>query len=74
MVSHAALKAITKLLIKRCFTDPTFFPGHAASIHCILDGKTSVVGNFGVLHPTVLRNFELPMPVSALEINLEAFL
>jgi phenylalanyl-tRNA synthetase beta chain len=32
------------------------------------------VGTFGVMHPTVLKNFELPFPVSAMEIELEWFL
>ncbi|KAF2433965.1 beta subunit of phenylalanyl-tRNA synthetase [Tothia fuscella] len=55
--------------------DPTFFHGHSASIHVKLDGgKDQIIGEFGVLHPTVLKNYELPFPVSALEINLEDFL
>ncbi|TKA75637.1 hypothetical protein B0A49_02326 [Cryomyces minteri] len=54
--------------------DPTYFAGHAASVHISLDGTSHVVGSFGVLHPTVLKNFELPFPVSTLELNLEAFL
>ncbi|KAI9685098.1 MAG: phenylalanine--tRNA ligase subunit beta [Bogoriella megaspora] len=56
------------------FEDPMFFPGHAASINLKLDGKTHLIGVFGILHPTVLKNFELPYPVSTLEINLEVFL
>ncbi|MCJ1469648.1 phenylalanine--tRNA ligase subunit beta, partial [Pseudocyphellaria aurata] len=39
--------------------DPTFFPGHAAAIHLRLGGKETVIGVFGILHPTVLENFEL---------------
>jgi len=54
--------------------DPTFFAGHAASIWLKLDGKAQKIGAFGILHPTVLKNFELPFPVSALELNLEVFL
>jgi phenylalanyl-tRNA synthetase beta chain len=54
--------------------DPTYFHGHAASIHVTIDGKESVVGQLGVLHPTVLKNFELPFVVSAVEMNLEVFL
>jgi len=54
--------------------DPTFFHGHSASIHALIDGKEHVIGEFGVLHPTVLKKYELPFPVSALEINLEVFL
>ena len=41
-------------------TDSTFFPGHAASINLKLGGKRHVIGVFGILHPTVLKNFELP--------------
>ena len=39
--------------------DPTFFAGHAAAIHVRVAGKKSIVGTFGILHPTVLENFEL---------------
>ena len=53
---------------------PTFFPGHAASIHVKVAGKEHVVGVFGILHPTVLEKFELKYPVSTLEINVEVFL
>jgi phenylalanyl-tRNA synthetase beta chain len=37
----------------------TFLPGHAASIYLRLDGKTVRIGEFGILHPDVLENFEL---------------
>lgn len=53
---------------------PTFFEGHAASIHLRLGGVTKVIGVFGVLHPTVLEKFELKFPVSVLEMNVEVFL
>lgn len=56
------------------FTDPTYFPGHAASIHVRIGGKEQTIGTFGILHPTVLEKFELRYPTSALEINIEAFL
>ncbi|EFQ98028.1 phenylalanyl-tRNA synthetase subunit beta [Nannizzia gypsea CBS 118893] len=54
--------------------DPTYFPGHAASVHLRMDGKESIIGSFGILHPTVLDNFDLKYPVSALEINIESLL
>ena len=54
--------------------DATFFPGHAASIHVQIGGKESVIGVFGILHPTVLEKFELRYPVSTLEMNVEIFL
>ncbi|RMJ25758.1 hypothetical protein PHISP_03363 [Aspergillus sp. HF37] len=53
---------------------PTYFPGHAASIHVRIAGKEQNIGTFGILHPTVLEKFELKYPTSALEINVEAFL
>ena len=43
------------------------------------DGKgksapvAACVGKFGVIHPQVLKAFDIPFPVSALEINLEPF-
>ncbi|TGO57054.1 hypothetical protein BCON_0070g00260 [Botryotinia convoluta] len=54
--------------------EPTFFAGHAAAIYLRLGGKEVRVGEFGILHPTVLDKFELRYPVSTLEINLEVFL
>ena len=44
--------------------DGTFFEGHSASIHVSLKDdsgklKQIVVGEFGILHPTVLKNYEL---------------
>ena len=54
--------------------DPTYFPGHAASIHVCIGGKDQVIGSFGILHPTVLEKYELKYPVSTLELNVEAFM
>ena len=54
--------------------DPTYFPGHAASIHVRIGGKDKVIGSFGILHPTVLEKYELKYPVSSLELNVEAFM
>ncbi|KUJ12688.1 phenylalanyl-tRNA synthetase [Mollisia scopiformis] len=54
--------------------EPTFFAGHAAAIYLRIDGKQARIGEFGILHPTVLDKFELRYPVSTLEINLEVFL
>ncbi|CZS93586.1 hypothetical protein WAI453_001125 [Rhynchosporium graminicola] len=54
--------------------EPTFFAGHAAAIYLRVDGKAERIGEFGILHPTVLDKFELRYPVSTLEINLEVFL
>ncbi|EER45082.1 phenylalanyl-tRNA synthetase subunit beta [Histoplasma capsulatum var. duboisii H88] len=54
--------------------DPTYFTGHAASVHVRISGKDHVIGSFGILHPTVLGKFDLKYPVSTLEINIETFL
>ncbi|KAI9045718.1 phenylalanine--tRNA ligase subunit beta [Aspergillus affinis] len=54
--------------------DPTYFPGHSASVHVRIAGKDHVIGAFGILHPTVLEKYELKYPVSTVEINIEAFL
>ncbi|KAM4055344.1 b3/4 domain-containing protein [Hirsutella rhossiliensis] len=54
--------------------EDTFFAGHAAAVYLRLGGKEQRIGEFGILHPTILDKFDLRYPVSALEINLEVFL
>ncbi|KAF4440197.1 phenylalanyl-tRNA synthetase, beta subunit [Fusarium austroafricanum] len=47
--------------------DATFFAGHAASVYLRLGGKERRIGEFGILHPTVLEKFDLkcvPIPIS----------
>ncbi|TPX37609.1 phenylalanine---tRNA ligase [Synchytrium microbalum] len=51
-------------------SNPTFFPGRCADVYY----NTMKVGTFGVLHPTVLINFKIDSPCSALEFNIEPFL
>ncbi|KXS21742.1 phenylalanyl-tRNA synthetase [Gonapodya prolifera JEL478] len=51
-------------------THPTYFPGRAADV--VYGGQ--VIGNVGVLHPDVVKNFGLPYAVSALEMQVEPFL
>jgi len=50
--------------------DPTYFSGRAAEI--VAYGQ--VVGSLGVIHPDVVTGFDLNLPCSALEINVESFL
>nr|XP_057936382.1 phenylalanine--tRNA ligase beta subunit isoform X2 [Doryrhamphus excisus] len=50
--------------------DSTFFPGRCAEI--FVQGKS--VGRLGVLHPHVISNFELTLPCSAVEMDIEPFL
>ena len=52
------------------YADSTFFPGRCAEIHA----KEKMIGKLGVLHPDVLTAFELNMPASAVEIDIEPFL
>jgi phenylalanyl-tRNA synthetase beta chain len=39
--------------------EPTFFEGRAAAVFLRVEGKTRRIGEFGVLHPTVLEKFGL---------------
>jgi len=50
--------------------DSAFFPGRSADI--MLYGQ--VVGSLGVIHPDVVTDFDLNLPCSAVEINLEPFI
>ncbi|XP_067307391.1 phenylalanine--tRNA ligase beta subunit [Pseudorasbora parva] len=50
--------------------DSTFFPGRCAEIFS--RGKS--IGHLGVLHPDVISRFELTMPCSAIDIDIEPFL
>lgn len=49
--------------------DATFFPGRCANVYAL----GNKIGQCGVLHPQVVSAFDLAMPVSALEINVELF-
>ena len=59
--------------------DATYFPGRSAHIFLrYIDSvsgerKAGQIGSFGVLHPSVLENFELGHPTTAIEFNLEPF-
>lgn len=50
--------------------DPTYFPGRCASI--MLKGKN--IGTLAVLHPDVLKNFELNLPCAVLDMAMEPLL
>jgi len=55
----------------RACEDPTYFDGRCASVR----GPGDVdLGRLGVVHPDVLKAFELTMPCSAVEITIEPFL
>ncbi|MEE6515583.1 hypothetical protein FKM82_024455, partial [Ascaphus truei] len=79
-VIHGLLDRIMQLLAVRpggdtgyqitAAQDPAFFPGRCAEI--LADGRS--IGKLGVLHPDVITRFDLTLPCSALEINVEPFL
>uniref|UniRef100_A0A8C4ZKA3 Phenylalanine--tRNA ligase beta subunit n=1 Tax=Gadus morhua TaxID=8049 RepID=A0A8C4ZKA3_GADMO len=64
-ISDVVLKDETKGIVYS-----TFFPGRCAEV--FVCGVS--VGRLGVLHPDVIQRFELTMPCSALEMDLEPFL
>jgi phenylalanyl-tRNA synthetase beta chain len=64
-----------RYFVERDDSVPSYFPGRGARI--VLekaDGTQLVVGGMGVLHPLVLKNFELSYPASVMELNIEPFL
>jgi len=55
--------------------EPTFFPGRSAIVkYRTAKGNVIQIGSLGILHPEVLKNFQINYPGSAVEINLEPFL
>ncbi|XP_048845163.1 phenylalanine--tRNA ligase beta subunit [Brienomyrus brachyistius] len=50
--------------------DATYFPGRCAEIFA----RGMSIGHLGVLHPDVVSRFELTMPCSALDVDIEPFL
>ncbi|CAK9137143.1 unnamed protein product [Ilex paraguariensis] len=50
--------------------EPEFLPGRQASIIC----KGKQIGTFGIVHPEVMDNFDIPDPCSFVELNIESFL
>ncbi|ELT99894.1 hypothetical protein CAPTEDRAFT_158835 [Capitella teleta] len=54
----------------RATQDASYFAGQCADI--VVRGES--IGKIGVLHPEVIQKFDLTMPCSAFEINLEVFL
>ncbi|XP_041120220.1 phenylalanine--tRNA ligase beta subunit-like isoform X3 [Polyodon spathula] len=61
---------ISDVVLKDETRDSTFFPGRCAEVFA--HGQS--IGRLGVLHPDVINKFELTMPCSALDIDIEPFL
>lgn len=55
---------------------PSYFPGRCADIvlHRMAQQDEVVIGQFGILHPDVINQFDIPYVCSAIELNLEYFL
>jgi phenylalanyl-tRNA synthetase beta chain len=56
--------------------DPTYFKGMCAEV-VVKDTATNTetsVGTLGVVHPSVLKNFEVTYPCTAVELNMEALM
>ncbi|XP_065176367.1 phenylalanine--tRNA ligase beta subunit-like [Sycon ciliatum] len=51
-------------------SDPTYFPGRCASV--MVRGEK--IGTLAVLHPDVLKNFELNLPCAVLDLAMEPLL
>ncbi|KAI9219054.1 phenylalanyl-tRNA synthetase beta chain [Blastocladiella britannica] len=76
-IIHGVLGRLMKMLnvplseysIRESFSE-TFFPGRQADV--VYQGQ--VIGQFGILHPEVVTAFEVNLPVTVLEMNLEPFL
>ena len=54
--------------------NPTFFPGRCADVMLVKKGEEGTpkkIGTFGVLHPEVLKAYDIAYPTSALEMDLE---
>ena len=48
----------------------TYFPGRAADVLLTTpDSPQKVIGSFGILHPNVLKNFDVQYPASCVEID-----
>uniref|UniRef100_A0A8C9MHG0 phenylalanine--tRNA ligase n=1 Tax=Serinus canaria TaxID=9135 RepID=A0A8C9MHG0_SERCA len=60
---------ISDIVVKDPNTGTAFFPGRCAEVFA----KGQSIGKLGVVHPDVITKFELTMPCSVLEINIEPF-
>lgn len=56
--------------------NPTYFPGRGAKVwfRSVEGGEAVEIGSIGVLHPEVMKSFEIPYAASYVEINIEIFL
>jgi phenylalanyl-tRNA synthetase beta chain len=54
--------------------DPAFLPGRCAGVLLARGGQSTQLGTFGVVHPEILKNFDLPFPCSVVEFEVESLI
>jgi len=69
------IKSIVEALLKQLRVDyelkPTSHPSFIENRAVLITWRKNIIGSFGEIHPKVLQNWNLEMPVIAFEINLE---
>lgn len=56
--------------------DPIYFPGTCGEVR-VMDtktGKEQVAGNLGILHPKVLKEYEIGFPISAVHLSVDVLM
>ena len=58
------------------YEEGMYFPGRAAEVILTKPGSSDKIrlGTFGILHPNVLKNFDINYPSSVMELDLELLL
>lgn len=73
MVSFYGSMHIEISLKSFLFPDSAYFPGRCANVMLKRNGVAVTIGKIGVLHPSVLKNFEVTNPCSVVEVFIEPF-
>ena len=54
-------------------SDAAFFPGRCMDVMIASSGTSRCIGHLGVLHPAVLKTFEVPFPCAYVELDIQIF-
>lgn len=74
-LARRAAAAVGAQLEVRQVEHAPFHPGRAGELRVLTaDGRSTVIGHAGELHPAVVKEFDLPVRTSALELDLEALI
>lgn len=71
MVCYLLWNLCIATVMTGCDADAQYMPGRGAQV--MLRSSVTSIGTMGVLHPEVLKHFELSTPVSALILDIEPF-